>query len=140
MGKPSTLFWLVALGSLAANGLIAVDSWLASSGQGELLGLYTNEFVDWVRTRPEWRIGLQLTGAISGLIGSLLLVLRRREATAILSFALILTTLALAGDVLVLGGLKYAQMTDLVSSAMLIAVSGAFAWYADRAASLSWLR
>jgi hypothetical protein len=134
------MFWIVAIAALAANGLVAADSLLANSGQGGFLRVYTADFVEWVKTYPVWRVALQLTGAISGLIGSALLILRRREATATLSFAVILLTLGVAGDVLVLDGLKHASPNDLVWSAAVIAVSAGFAWYASRAASNAWLR
>jgi hypothetical protein len=140
MGKPSGVFWIVAIVALAANGLVATDSLLANAGEGGFLKIYTAEFVEWVETRPVWRVALQLTGAISGLIGSALLVFQRKEATATLSFAVILLTLGLAGDVLILDGLKHASVNDVAWSAALIAASAGFAWYAARAYSNSWLR
>ena len=80
---------------------------------------------------PLWAVALWAIGVFSGLIGCVLLLLKKRLAVGVLSASIIGTSLFLAGGLFLLGGMKVMQDTDgLVLATIPVFVAAGLTQYA----------
>lgn len=133
--------WLVGLLSLLWNSVGAFDYLMTMTRNASYMGSFTTEQLDYFYGFPAWAVACWAASVWGGVLGSLLLLLRRRWAVGAFTIS-ILTMLpmwiynyALTDGMRIMGGTG-----ALVFSGLILLVALALWWYARRLASAGVLR
>lgn len=136
MQKPSWLFWVIALLALLWNAFGVFDYWMTSTGNEEYLKEYDPKMIEWILGFPAWRKILWMASVAAGLIGAVALVLRKRVASLLFLFNFVTLLAGFVGhDILMANGIEMYGPLGLGMSMVIVAVSGFFWWWANRAAT-----
>ena len=134
------VFWLVALLALAFNLFALWDMWGALSDPLNHLAGYPDGLVEMVTGYPEWRIILWATTIFIGIIGAVLLALRRAMAERVLWTAAALMAVGIAVDYAMFGGARAYGPNGIFFNALIVGIEALFALYARWAARHGLLR
>lgn len=130
------IFWIVVILALAFNGVALFDFFMSQANPAEHLAGYPPAFVEMVTNMPSWRRILLVTTIFIGIIGALLLALRRSLAERALWGASAFLLAGLIADMAVLNGIEAYGLFG----AMPFVVECGFALYASWAARQGLLR
>lgn len=133
----TAIFWIVAILALLFNGFSLYDLFMTRANPAQHLANYPPEFVEMVINFPAWRSILWSTTVFVGVIGAVLLALRRLLAVRALWAAAILLLAGLIADLALLDGLSAYGPLGMVP---IIAIQFGFALYASWAARQELLR
>lgn len=136
MNKPSWLFWIVAVLALLWNGFGVFDYWMTSTGNEKYLQDFDPEMIEWILGFPMWRNLIWIISMGAGVLGAVALVLRKKIASTLflVNFATLLIGFV-GHDILLANGIEMYGQLGLIASGAIIAVSGFFWWWSNRAAS-----
>ncbi|MCA1749374.1 MAG: hypothetical protein ABR601_00465 [Parasphingopyxis sp.] len=134
------IFWLVALLALAFNLFAVWDLWGTLSNFESHLAGYPPELVAMMRDIPEWRIVMWATTVFIGVIGALLLALRRAMAERVLWTATALMLAGLVIDYTMFDGARGYGPNGIFFNALIVGIEALFALYARWAARHGLLR
>ena len=91
--KPNTAFWIVGVIALIWNGM-GVMSYLGSVYMTEeMRAAYTAEQLAVMDSAPAWLTGVYALAVFLGLLGALLLLLKRKLAVPVFGISLLMTRL-----------------------------------------------
>lgn len=133
--------WLVGVISLLWNSVGAFDYLMTMTRNASYMGSFTPEQLDYFYGFPAWVVACWAASVWGGVLGSLLLLLRRRWAVGAFTIS-VMTMLptwiynyALTDGMKIMGGVG-----ALLFSALILLVALALWWYARRLASAGVLR
>jgi len=134
MTKPSWLFWVVSVLALLWGFFGAFDFYMTRTGNEEYLEDFPPEMIAWIGNFPMSRVLLWGLGVGAGLIGALLLLMRRGVAVSVLWVGVAALLIGfIRHDLLMADGVKYYGIPGLIASVFIVIVTVAVAWYAGRA-------
>lgn len=134
MNKPSWLFWVVSLFALLWGAFGIFDFYMTKTGDEEYLKDFPPEMIGWIAEFPMWRVLLWGLGVGAGLIGALLLIMRRGVAVPVLWTGVGALLVGFVGhDLLMADGVKHYGTEGIIASIVIIMITVAIAWYASRA-------
>ena len=130
-GRPWHL-WVVGILSFLWSGLTAVD-WVmtVTKNQAYLAGL-SQELLDYYYSFPGWMFALWAVGGFGGVIGALLLLLRKGAAVWFFTASLAAGTLTTIYQYAFSGGLEHTGMAGLITSLVFLGVAVLLVVYARR--------
>ena len=81
--RPSKKFWIVSIIAVVWN-LIGIFAFMGQAFvSSAMLAELPAEQAEFIRNTPQWFIGIFAIATVTGLIGSILLILRRKSATTL---------------------------------------------------------
>ncbi|GAA5191264.1 hypothetical protein [Ferrimonas gelatinilytica] len=98
--------WLVAILAIAWNAMGALDYYLTQSGDAEYLSAFTPEQVAFFTGFPAWVDASWAVAVWGGLLGALLLLLRKSLAVPVLLISLLAMVLTTIHNYLLMDGLQ----------------------------------
>ena len=140
--KPSTLFWVIAVLALLWN-LTGVSFYLldAYASKEMLKAMYNPEQLAYVKAIPAWLTALYAIATWGGLLGAILLLIRKKWA------ALLFIISTLSVTVQTIYGLTATNHLDLFGSGqsivlpLLVIIIGFFLyWWSKKCTAKNWLR
>jgi len=141
--KPNVLFWIVALvpgliWNLYGVGLFIYDTFIATPES--LAAVYNAEQIELINNVPIWSTILYGVATISGLLGSIFLLLKKKFATLLFGISLfsILATM-LHGWFFMKSGAVMGTVMGYVIPIVVITVGFLLYFYSRRATSKGWL-
>ena len=81
--RPSKWFWVIGIVALLWNGFGAYDYTMTQTNNMEYLKMYTPEQLAYIQGWPAWAVAGWATGVWGGVVGALLLLLRKRLAAPV---------------------------------------------------------
>lgn len=130
-GKPTMIFWTVALLSLFFGIGIFLDYYMITSGNEAYLAGRPSEFKDFVAGFPVWRETLWLFAIVGALLGGILMLLRSAWAVPVLWVVPISMIVGFViYDLLLSNGIEAYGTFGIISSTIIILISLTLALYA----------
>ena len=128
-------FWLIAVFAIVWNAMGVMN--LVMQMDPEMLATYPESHRQLIATQPVWAYGGFVMSVVGGLLGGLLLLVKKSLATwlFIASFfgAAIVTVHTLSS------GIQFSPSDIILTVVMPLAVAGALVWYSKRASRLGWV-
>ena len=130
--KPSWLFWMTGMLSLAWNAFGCVDFTMTVTRNPGYMAQFPPDMVNWLDAAPTWTLVPWAMGVWGALAGSLLLLLRSGHAVA--AFGISLAGLAVSQAWQLSSGMPESMMTpaSISISVAIWIVALALLWYAVR--------
>jgi len=125
--------WGVGVLALLWNGMGAFDYLMTETRNPSYLSSFTAEQLAYFNSFPKWAIATWALGVWGGVLGSLLLLLRRRLATPAFAVSLVSAALTFFYNYVLSDGLKMmGGVGGLVFSAVILLVAAALLFYSRR--------
>lgn len=130
--KPTLWFWVISVIALIWNGL-GVDQYLGQAYQTERWkSQLTADQIEIANNVPAWYTGLFAIAVFGGLLGCILLLLRKKLAYTVFLVSLIAVIIQMA---YIIFSLKMAN----IMTPMIIIVALFLVWYSKRSIAKGWL-
>ena len=131
--KPPFWFWIISIIALIWNGL-GVDGYLGQAYNTERYrSMFTPEQLETAANAPSWTMGAFAMAVFTGVLGAILLLLRKKWATTFWIISLIAVILQM-GYALITG-----QAAEITMAVMIIVFAFLFLWFSKKAESKGWL-
>ena len=131
--KPPFWYWIISIIALIWNGL-GVDGYLGQAYNTERYrSMFTPEQLETAANAPSWTMAAFAIAVFSGVLGAILLLLRKKWATNFWIISLIAVILQMGY------GLITGQAADLVMPIMVIVFAFLFLWFSKKAESKGWI-
>lgn len=139
--KPNTSYWIVAVIALIWNGM-GVMSYLGSVYMTEeIRAQYTAEQLAVMDSAPAWLTGVYALAVFLGLLGALLLLLKRRLAIPVFGVSLLMVLVQMIYSWLATDSIAaFGTLQGIVMPLMLIAIAIFLYYYSKGAAAKGWLK
>lgn len=133
--------WVVGLLSLLWNSVGAFDYLMTKTRNDSYLGSFTPEQLDYFSGFPAWAVACWALSVWGGVLGSALLLLRRRLAVAVFAVSLVAMLPMWAYNYLLTDGLRIMGGAGALAFSAVIFVVALGLWlYARRLANAGFLR
>ncbi len=129
-GKTPALLWIVGIVALLWYAMGCYDYVMTMTGNAAYLGALTPEQVEFVTTKPSWTVGFWALAVWSGLLGALLLLMRKALAANVFLISFLASLVANAHSFLVSDGAATLGTASMIFTGVIIALSLAFVAYA----------
>jgi len=139
VNKPPIWFWIVSVITLLWNAM-GVHGYLSQAYQTKAFtDAYTQEQLDVMNAMPSWYTALFAIAVFSGVIGCLLLLLRKKFAKPILVLSFLAATIMMV-YFLFIADLKGVDFSDnKIMSYVIIAIAAFLVWFSRKAHTKGWI-
>ncbi|MEE9329433.1 MAG: hypothetical protein V3V30_04780 [Parvularculaceae bacterium] len=138
VSKPSPLYWLVAVLAVMFGIGLVYDWWMLNAAPPH--DAYAQEMIAWIRSFPIWRQLVWGVSVVTGAVGGITLLLRRRWAVTLYMISFVTLLGGFIGhDLLLADGVEKYGSGGLIASTVLILLTGLFWAYARQARGKGWL-
>ncbi|WP_299520302.1 hypothetical protein [Winogradskyella sp.] len=139
INKPPIWFWIVSFIALIWNSM-GIHGYLSQAYKtSAYTDAYTTEQIDVMNSLPGWYTALFAIAVFSGVLGSLLLLLRKKFAKFLLILSFLAATIQMVYFLFV-ADLKGVDFSDNKIMAYIIIVFAAFlVWFSRKAHSKGWI-
>ena len=138
-GGPSTNFWIIGGAALVWNLIGVVFYYLEVTTTPEGLASLTEAQQAFMTSKPAWATSAFAVAVTTGVLGSLLLLLRKALAVPMFLISLVAVLVQNAHAFLLANGLEVWGAGGLVLPAVIIAITVALLLYARSAKAKNWL-
>lgn len=141
MNKPKTLFWVIAVVALLWN-LAGISAFLMDTfAKDMMLEGYTQEQIDVASNAPLWTSVAYGIATITGLLGALMLLARKKWAVSLFLISLIASIFHSGYIIFGMDGLQTFGTFEGVVFPLIIVILDMFFWWYSRSASVKgWLK
>lgn len=143
VSKPRTPWhlWVVGVLALLWNSIGAFDYVMTETRNAEYMSSFTKEQLDYFYGFPKWVIATWALGVWGGVLGALLLLLRRRLAVTVFAVSLAGTVITFAYNYVFTDGLAIMGGAGVLAfSAVIVLIAVALLFYARGLAARQVLR
>ncbi len=130
-GRPWHL-WLIGIPYSLLGGMTAFDFVMTVTKNEAYLGKFPQAMLDYYYSFPVWMFVMWFVGGFGGLIGALLLLLRKGVAVQFFAASLVAGVITTIYTYAFSGGLEVTGMAGLITSMVSLAVAGLVLVYARR--------
>ncbi len=139
--KPGFLFWVIGTAALFWNLLgVMVYVMQVTATPERLAAAYTPEELELLTSIPAWATSMTAIGTNFGLLGSILLLLRRSVCVPVYMISLAALIVQDVYSFVMTNTLELFGLTPLVIQVVVLLVALFLVWYSRRAAGKGWLR
>ncbi|WP_299362213.1 hypothetical protein [Winogradskyella sp.] len=137
--KPPIWFWIISVIALIWNGL-GVHGYLSQAYKtSAYTDYYSTEQIDVMNSLPTWYTALFAIAVFSGVLGSLLLLFRKKFAKLLLILSFLTATIQMV-YFLFIADLKGVDFSDQKITSYIVIVFATFlVWFATKAKSKDWI-
>ena len=141
-GKVPWSFWLVAIIAVLWNGFGGYDYYMShTAGDAYFQGMgMTEAQIAYMHAFPAWMTAVWAIGVWGAVLGSILLLLRRRWAFHAFAISLAAIVVSLIYTYLLSNGGEVMGQNGLIMQLVVLAGGAFFAWYSRRMAARGLLR
>lgn len=139
--KPSVLFWIVASLALLWN-LVGLSEFIRSAFIVEsYVDQYTDVQMDAIRNSPIWSLVLFGISTITGVLGGLFLLLRKKKAILLFAISLFTVLFHTLGTILLLDGIAiFGIGQGLIFPLVILLLDLFFYWFSKWSYRKGWLQ
>ena len=128
--KPPWHLWVVGIVGVLWNAVGAMDYTMTQTRNGAYLKAVTPEMLAFIYSVPSWVVAAWAIGVWGGVVGMLLLLLRKRAAVPVLLASLVGATLTFVYDYLLSEGIEVMGSSGMAFAGMIIVIALSLYWYA----------
>ena len=139
-GKPPTSFWIVSGAALVWN-LLGFGIYLmqVTATPESLAAAYSDEQIAFIDSVPAWAVSAFAIAVHAGLLGSLLLLLRRAWAVPVFVVSLLGVLVQNVHSFLLNDVTELFGSQPLIIQTIVIGIAALMIWYSQRAKAKGWL-
>lgn len=142
-GEPKPIipvwYWIVAVVALLWNLIGCLFFSIELFAQEAFIESMTDEQKAWVRSIPTWIYFAYGVAILSGVAGSVGLLMRKRWSFVVLIVCLAAVLIQMIYTMLIAGGLQAMGPTGLIMPMIVIAIAAALVWFSAHAKKRNWL-
>jgi len=128
--KPPWHLWVVGIVGVLWNAVGAMDYTMTQTRNEAYLKAVTPEMLAFIYSVPSWVVAAWAIGVWGGVVGMLLLLLRKRAAVPVLLASLVGATLTFVYDYLLSEGIEVMGSSGMAFAGMIIVIALSLYWYA----------
>ncbi|MFC0605658.1 hypothetical protein [Winogradskyella pulchriflava] len=139
LNKPPIWFWIVSVIALIWNGM-GVHGYISQAYKtSAYTDVYTSEQIEIMNTLPSWYTALFAIAVFSGVIGCLLLLLRKKAAKWFLILSFITATIQMVYFLFIadLNGVDFSA--NKIMAYMIIVFAAFLVWFANTSSRKGWI-
>ena len=139
-GKPSTSFWIISAVALVWN-LLGFMMYLmqVTATPEALAAAYSDEQVAFIESVPVWAVSAFAIAVNAGLLGCLLLLLRKAWAVPVFIVSLIAVLIQNVHSFLLGDAIGVFGVQTLIIQTIVVVIAGLLVWYSRSAKARGWL-
>ncbi|WP_191859594.1 hypothetical protein [Hanstruepera ponticola] len=137
--KPAIWFWIVSIVALLWN-LMGVNAYIQQAYRTEaVMSQLTTEQIALLDARPAWVTALFAIAVFAGAIGCLLLLLKKKLATSVLTVSFLAATIQQIWWFTSDGPSLMDQFSGTIMPIMIIVVCALLVWFSRTSAAKGWI-
>jgi len=128
--KPPWHFWVIGIVGVLWNSVGAMDYVMTQTRNEAYMKAFTPEKLAYFYGIPSWVVAAWAIGVWGGVVGMLLLLLRKRAAVPVLLASLVGATLTFVYDYLLSEGMEVMGASGAAFAGLIIVIALGLYWYA----------
>ena len=137
--KPAIWFWIVSIIALLWN-LMGVNAYIQQAYRTEaVMSQLTTEQIALLDARPAWVTALFAIAVFAGAIGCLLLLLKKKLATSVLTLSFLAATIQQIWWFTTDGPSIMDQFSGAIMPIMIIVVCALLVWFSKKSTARGWI-
>ncbi len=138
--KPPVWFWIVSVIALIWNGMGVMQYLAQAYMTDDFKSQYTAEQLEMINNTPAWATAAFAIAVFSGLLGSLLLLLKKRFATTLFLISLLAILVQLYHNLVVVDSIEIIGSIAAVMSGIILVLGIVLFLFSKMAARKGWLK
>jgi small basic protein len=138
--KPTTLYWIIAVVALLWNGMGA-NAYIQQAYKTDAFkAMYSDEKVlEMVSNTPAWAMGAFALAVFGGVLGSILLLLRKKAAKPVFMISLLGIIVQMVYNLFISKALEVYGPGAVIMPIMVLVFGAFLVWYTQKAEAKGWL-
>ena len=136
----SVWYWVVATVALLWNLMGCAAFGMEMFAQEAMMETMTEAQKEWARSIPNWIYFVYAVAVLTGLAGSVCLMIRRSQAIPLFAVSLAAVLVQMTYSMIIAGGLEVMGPSSAAMPSMVIVLGGLFLWFSYIAKTKVWLR
>ena len=138
--KPSTLFWIIGVVALLWNGMGANMYIQQAYKTDAFKAMYPDpKVLEMVENTPSWVMGAFAIAVFGGVLGALLLLLKKKLAKPVFLISLIAIAAQMIYNVFISGALEVYGPGAVIMPIMTLAIGAFLVWHSKKSIEKGWL-
>ena len=139
INKPSVGFWVISIIGLIWNAMGA-NQYIQQTYQTDAFkAMYTEEQLTMIQNSPSWAVGAFAVAVFGGLLGCILLLLRKKLAKTVFLISLVGIIVQMIYNLFMTNALEVYGPGGIIMPIMILIIGLFLLWYSKNATAKGWL-